>query len=369
MLPYAWGRRMNGKARNMAASVKRGALLASIFVCLAAVCLASCGRGEQKQRKKTEREEAFMLDLLEKHDTPPIERYTIINKLMESRIEKGDWSYIAAFLTEYTSKHADDTYNSYWLLMVAYAYLRMDDKPLAESYFDRILHSSSDLLVKGESIHYLCLKNLIQISNSPHNRIQYFNDLIDRFPQKSNVTELYYRLALEYEKENEWDSTLKAFREFLSRPDASTVQIAGEPNAFNEAHRLVDFYDSPRDWTFKSLDELVGAVKTAIAAYDWRTLDRLRTRVNFFSVSWKQDGEIPKAQERFSMRSYMRGQRISFNNNIEMGNTNDEAYLRTSGWSQYVPVWYLYFRRVNFPIDPEINGNWEWAGIYIGDRL
>lgn len=310
-----------------------------------------------------------MLGLLEKPGTDPIERYTILNRLMTYRINSGDWSGAATFLTDYAVRHEDDPYNSYWLLMSAYAYLRMDAKPFAEYYFDRILRTSSDLLVKGESIHYLCLKNLIQISRTPRNRIRYFNDLITRFPKKNSTTELYYRLALEYEKDNEWDGALSAFRQFLSRPDASTIQITGEPNAFNEAHRLVDFYNSPRDWTFSSLDELATAVKRAIASYDWRALDRIRTRVNFFSVSWKQDGEVAKAQESFSMRSYMRGQKIKFNDEVETDSTGNEAYLRTWGWSQYVPVWYLYFRRVNFPIDPEINGNWEWAGIYIGDRL
>jgi hypothetical protein len=24
---------------------------------------------------------------------------------------------------------------------------------------------------------------------------------------------------------------------------------------------------------------------------------------------------------------------------------------------------------VNYPPDPEINGRWEWAGIYLGDRF
>ena len=48
---------------------------------------------------------------------------------------------------------------------------------------------------------------------------------------------------------------------------------------------------------------------------------------------------------------------------------NIEAYLKTWGWSQYVSVWYLYFRKVNYPVDPDIHGNWEWAGIYLGERM
>ena len=29
----------------------------------------------------------------------------------------------------------------------------------------------------------------------------------------------------------------------------------------------------------------------------------------------------------------------------------------------------VYFRKVNFPLDPDIHGNWEWAGIYMGEKL
>ncbi|MDR1596788.1 MAG: tetratricopeptide repeat protein, partial [Treponema sp.] len=46
-----------------------------------------------------------------------------------------------------------------------------------------------------------------------------------------------------------------------------------------------------------------------------------------------------------------------------------EAYLRTWGWSQYISTWYLYFRKINFPSDPEIHGRWEWAGIYYGEKF
>ena len=86
-------------------------------------------------------------------------------------------------------------------------------------------------------------------------------------------------------------------------------------------------------------------------------------------MSWTQDENNPNSQKEFSLRVYMRGQRITFSDTLERGTTPNEAYLRTRGWDPYSPVWYLYFRKVDFPIDPDINGNWEWAGIYMGERL
>ena len=46
-----------------------------------------------------------------------------------------------------------------------------------------------------------------------------------------------------------------------------------------------------------------------------------------------------------------------------------EAFLRTAGWTARVTTWYLYFRRVDYGIDPRVDGTWEWAGIYFGEKV
>ena len=253
--------------------------------------------------------------------------------------------------------------------MTAYIYLENNEEPVAEYYFDRILQNYNDLMVHGKSIHFLCLQHLIRISTNPSNRIKYFNQLINRFPSDVSTTELYVRLAVEYEKEGEWNEALKAYSLFLEQPDAATIQISGIPDAYANARHLVDFNNSSKDWTFDSLDSLEKAVKSAISRYDWRALDNYRSKVNFFVMSWKQDETDKNAQGDFSMRNFMRGNRIRYSDKLDAASNPNEAYLRTWGWSQYVTVWYLYFRKVNFPVDPEIHGRWEWAGIYFGEKL
>ena len=305
------------------------------------------------------------------------QRYSIINQLANNYLAQKDYQGLILFLTDWVEKNPDDMYNSYWLLMTAYAYLSTGAEPVAEYYFDKILQQSQDLLVKGNSVHFLCLQNLIQISKTPAHRIKYFNELINLFPDNVNKTELYLRLALEYQNDSMWEQALRTYRLFLDQNDATTIQIAGEPDAYKNARHFVDFYDASKDWTtdpsknwtFESLPELEEAVKKAIKNYDWKTLDSYKAKVNFFSMSWKQDEMDANAQSEFSMRSFMRGNRIRFNDTLDEASTPNEAYLKTWGWSTYIPVWYLYFRKVNFPIDPDINGNWEWAGIYMGNKL
>ena len=48
----------------------------------------------------------------------------------------------------------------------------------------------------------------------------------------------------------------------------------------------------------------------------------------------------------------------------------NEAFLKTKNWNfQLLRTWYLYFKKVDYPYDKNVNGCWEWAGIYFGDPL
>ena len=310
-----------------------------------------------------------LFELLEKEKDNSQTSFSIINQIADSFRYQGDNQSLILFLTDFVEKNPDNPYNSYWLLLTAYTYMLENADSVAEYYFDRIIQNYDDLLVKGKSVHVLCLQNLIQISTSSDNRIYYFNQLITRFPDEVNITELYMRLAIEYEKIGDWEQALYTYSLFLERPDATTIQIPGIPDAYNKARKLIDFNNSPKDWTFESLESLEKAVKKAISRYSSTLLDKYRSKVNFFAMSWKQEETDTNSQKNFSMKDYMRGNRIRYSAKLDESSNPNEAYLRTTGWSQYINVWYLYFRKVNFPLDPEIHGRWEWAGIYFGEKL
>jgi len=327
---------------------------------------ASSSLTASKSFKETQKQ---LISLLDDENLSPKTRYAVVNKIAGDLYSSGESNEMVLFLTEWVEKHPDDEYNAYWLLMVATDYMNKGAVPVSEYYFDRILQNYPDLYVYGKSIHFMCLQHLIQVSKTPSHRISYFNQLISRFPSNVSITEMYVRLAQEYEKEGEWREAMKAYSLFLDQPDSSTIQIAGISDAYTTAKKMVDFDKSSKDWTFESLESLETAVKTAISRYDWRTLDKCRSKVNFFAMSWKANESDENAQEWFSMSKYMYGQRIRYNEKLDETSNPNEAYLRSTGWTPYMPVWYLYFRKINFPVDPEIHGRWEWAGIYFGEKM
>ncbi len=333
-------------------------------ICVYILLVFSCTHDNTISQNQKE-----LFELLEKEKNNYQNSFSIINQIADSYRYQNDNTSLILFLTDFVEKNPENPYNAYWLLLTAYTYMQENADSVAEYYFDRIIQNYDDLIVKGKSVHILCLQNLIQISTSSDNRIYYFNQLITRFPDEVNITELYMRLAIEYEKIGDWEQALKTYSLFLERPDATTIQIAGIPDAYNKARKLIDFNNSPKDWTFESLEALEKAVKNAIYRYSSTSLDKYRSKVNFFAMSWKQEETDTNSQKNFSMKDYMRGNRIRYSAKLDESSNPNEAYLRTTGWSQYINVWYLYFRKVNFPLDPEIHGRWEWAGIYFGEKL
>ena len=175
-------------------------------------------------------------------------------------------------------------------------------------------------------------------------------------------------LAQNYEKLGEWNLAIQSYSKFIGLGRFDLV-IPGIPDNYGYARKIVDYSSSTKSWTVESLDELLSVIKSAIQRKDYDTLERYRSKVNFFSMAWKQELSDIYGSQDFSLRNFMYGTYIKIEPEIDPSSTPHEAYLKTSGWNQYSRIWYLYFRKVNFPADPEIHGRWEWAGIYYGEKI
>lgn len=313
-----------------------------------------------------------MLSLLKTDDLSESDRFAVINQLSQSMMEDNSVYYtdVILFLTEKVHEDIENPYNAYWLLLIAHAYIKQGAMPIAANYFIRILENYDDLVYKGNSIHLICLKNLIELEQTPELQIQYYMELINRFSDQIDIMSVHFKMGQLYEKLGEWELALQAYNRFLAEPKSMSLQVPGISDAYQYARKLIDFNNSPKDWTFETLEELEKAVKSAISSYDYHDLDSYRSKVNFFAMSWKQDAVDENSQANFTMRNFMTGyNRIRFDEDLDESSNPNEAYLRTWGWNQYVSIWYLYFRKISFPLDSDIHGRWEWAGIYFGEKL
>jgi len=86
-------------------------------------------------------------------------------------------------------------------------------------------------------------------------------------------------------------------------------------------------------------------------------------------MDWHQDKDAGNSQVAIDFGAFMSGGRLYYENILDGASNSHEAYLKTWGWTERIATWYLYFRKVDFPADPEVHGRWEWAGIYYGEKM
>ncbi|MDR0400825.1 MAG: tetratricopeptide repeat protein [Treponema sp.] len=294
------------------------------------------------------------------------ERFVLIREIANTYARLEEYPRLINFLSGEISSRPEDLYNPYYLLMIGYAYLQQDAYPAAALYFDIIVKNYPDLEIQGQSIHLACLQQLIGMVENSEQRVWYHRELISRFPDQIDLGEAYFMLAQAYEETGDWNGAIQAYTQYL--PYQGTI-IAHFPRADNYAKQLVDFNNSPKDWTFENLNSLVNAVKAAIDAGSSSRLLACRAKVNFFARSWEQEETDDSGMSEFNLSDFMRNSRIRYADTLAAGSNANEAYLRTWGWSQYISTWYLYFRKIYFPLDPEIHGRWEWAGVYYGEKF
>jgi len=276
-----------------------------------------------------------------------------------------DYDRLIHFLSARTINNPADPYNGYYYLMIAYAYIQQDSEPIAALYFDMIVNNYPDLIINDESIHLICLRHLINLNNKPQRQVWYYKELISRFPEKIDMGTTYFLLGQACEKVADWNGAIQAYTNYL--PYTGTI-IPGFPNSEQYARQQVDFSRSPKDWTYESLAALRYGIQNALDSGNARTLMQYQAKVNFDVRSWQQTEIENPRMTTFNLSHFM-GHRIRYDPDLDAASNATEAFLRTTGWTQSLNTWYLYFRKIRFPQDPEIHGRWEWAGIYYGEKF
>ena len=307
-----------------------------------------------------------LFNLLKQAERGSEGEFAVIREIAASYARLNDYDRLIHFLSNRVMNNPSDPFNGVYLLMIAHAYIQLGSEPIAALYFDMIINNYPDLAINGESIHLISLLQLINLNQNPERQAWYYSELISRFPDSIDLGIAHFMLGQAYERIGNWAGAIQAYTNFL--PYSNTI-IPGFPNAALYARQLVAFSRSSRDWTFESLPALREAIETALNNGNARALRRYRARVNFFARSWEQleTGNTRMTDDVFD--AFMHNNRIRFAPTLAPTSTATEAFLRTWGWSRYLDVWYLYFRKVYFPPDPEVHGRWEWAGIFYGEKF
>jgi len=244
-----------------------------------------------------------LFQLLAREDQPGATRFTLLHEITQRLRVQGEIPRINLLLTTYAAQNPTDPYGAHYLYEVAENYRQSGALPLARTYYRRIVKSLPDLVEKGESIHYLCLMNLIPLETDPSAKRMVFDELNARFRYKMTSPELFYAWGRASEAMGQWDEAQTAYYSFLKFSDPT---VPGEPKAASRVHALVDLAQTDRSWIRQDLTELMGQLRRAILNNDTVTMESLRAKVGFFAVSWDNNDVTDTLSEAFDVRLFLR---------------------------------------------------------------
>lgn len=352
------------------------------FIIGLTLTLVSCDKKDYSQyisttnSNRSELEQLF--PLLDEYKNYSENRFTVMSEIISKMLNDKSIGRLNLFISDYIDNNPEDPYNSYYMLSLASCYLKNGQNNFAIPYLHKSVMSYNDLIIREESTHFKALEILVKISPNEHNKVFYYKKLINEHEERvekkdvytGGIGELYYDLGKSLEKIEKWDDAIIAYENYLNRPDSA---IQSEPEARDETLKKVGFYHSDKTWVVKDLETLIKRVKYALTSRNPGLLDKYRA-YDFFIINWQS--KYTDLKSSYPMESYvLTNMNIKTARNLDPMSTESEAYLEVSGnpWSSSIwyvyPKWYFYFKKVDYPMDPEINGGWEWIGIFLGEKL
>ncbi|WP_195910209.1 tetratricopeptide repeat protein [Olavius algarvensis spirochete endosymbiont] len=292
----------------------------------------------------------------------PAMRFVALEPIIARARTAGEIAWLNRYLGNILSSYPEDPYGAYYLAVMAENV--GESKELALDYLRRLLKNYPDLKIDDESIHFLAMNEIAKQTNNPREAILMRMRMQQHYSDRIDLGRNYFAIAGLYRKLGDWEAMYQAYENFLKHPN--TI-IPGNSNAANQIEARLTFHRSDKSWTVDKLDDLVAIIKRALRTQNGSLLKKHQS-VDFFLMSWSQETSDPFTHIPMPLESFLTST-ISYRSELEKFSNNSEAYLWTTGWTWMIPTWYLYFRRIDYPADPEINGNWEWAGIYFGERL
>ncbi|MGL1893275.1 MAG: hypothetical protein OCD02_16690 [Spirochaetaceae bacterium] len=357
-------------------------IIQTIFIIGLTFTIVSCNKSDyshyidSNNPNKAELENLF--PLLETFTDYSENRFTVMSEIITKMLIQESPGKLNLLITSYVYDNPDDKYNSYYLLNLASYYLKNSQNDFAIPYLHRVIMDYYDLTIRGDSTHFKALEILVKISDDSTRKVFYYKKLIrdhkERIEKRDiypgGIGEIYYYLAETLEQNERWEESIEAYEGYLESPD--TV-IPSNPEARLDTVKKVGFFKSDKKWVEKELETLVSRVKYALSTRNSIMLDKYRA-FDFFIINWNSNYSSLESKEH--LESYvLTNMKISPARNLDAMSNESEAFLSVSGnpWSNSIwyvyPTWYFYFKKVDFPQDPEIHGGWEWAGIFLGEKL
>jgi len=328
------------------------------------ILLSTSCKGDNKLTDQAE----ALITILDNQSDSEQGSYSTASRLVPLLIQLENHQKALQILNILRIRFPDGLYYSWYNYQSALIYESRGEIPFALIYFIKSVISGQNLIEKESenSIHFKSLQKISSLETDYEKKVWALQELRQRFPGQIDPGPYFLELGKTYDALSEWEKSREAYTNFLKFPVKKKSGTHGSKEEYQHIKERMDFHEASKSNTYESLDKLITVIKTAINKKDSYQLERAMSK-DFFAMSWQQVKGEAFTQAKFQARDFM-SSKVYYNNKIDPDSNKTEAYLKTSGWSWKIRTWYFYFKRVNYPDNPEINGRWIWAGIYLGEK-
>lgn len=350
--------------------------------------MLSCSQ-PNKQEFSLQQED--LLNLLSKQtNTAYSSRFLLIYQIFQNYLGLKDFDENLSFLiNQKTLSSEKDPYLSMYFYLLGQIYENKGEEDVAVLYYQIILRQLEDVKINDKSLHKTILEKLLFLETNPYLKRQYNAILLERFSSKSTLKEKSlwnYQMATLLEKIGHWKEAIDYFQNYLNLGYFSLPEniLRTNPNIYEDIRTKIMFHYSKKNWTFRNLEDLKNKVKTGVYNFDAYTLNKIRTYNSFFIREWNQQSTtmaidtdainssdinvLNFLKEFLSLSKNFRGKsKITFEPDFDSESSEKLVYLKSYGWNR-INQWYFVFRKIDYPLDPQLNGNWEWIGIFLGEK-
>jgi len=242
-----------------------------------------------------------------------------------------------------------------------------DKKDESLYYMLEINEDAYSVKYNYQDIGYLIGLKIIKLDEHYDLKEKFYLFLLEKYKESVDIPVILFELSENYKKQFDIKNAVKVIEKLLKI--AKPSELADNRIDLKALRDDVVFYYSSKKWIDKDIESHVKKIKYAIRKRNRQLLTTYVSKTNFRVGYFKEKAEKSKSYYDLAIHRWWNNS-IYFESEVESFSTDSEIYLRSTYWTlPQMKEWYFYFKKVDYPYDSDIDGGWEWAGIYFGNWL
>lgn len=360
------GSKINSKSEK----IRKGKLLVILYILLFSIPAQIFITGIILKNNAFD-EAKFYLDSYYKHQDNELVALHLIERIADKAGSESSVLDSASFielLKKHIVHHTNDRYIMFYKYLLGHEYLKLGHEHYAYFYFHNLVENFDfstlyRVNAKIKKMLFSSLLYLVSFDNNPFFAIHYNSLLVKHFKYElENPGNNYYLLGKSYDEIGDWNNAYASYRSLFLYPEHTLMQETYEER---ESIFLRLKRRGQKSVIWSDAEEARKAVLYALFSHKNSYIRRLRSPI-FFTANWNESLIDPNTSvPNFDITAVLARSNISVTNRFSAFSTDSSKLWKTSGWGR-VPIWYFVFNKIVQPDTPDINGTWEWAGIYFG---